>query len=493
MIGSIEPNGRIQIDSKFPPHIEFDDNMQGALFPLEIKEDIDNSKAFTAADASCENNQMGGYWIIANATKQYEQENKLYHKNWKANTSKGAEAIALLDLLTAIEKKGQKIECGKIEIAVDNLKVRRGTMNEILKLSIHTQDAGAEIVQIRKLLKKIKFEVDFKLVRGHKTPSGPFQTKTAEHLMRMCDNNARIVRETCDDKENETNMKYAGFWAMSVNGNMSTNSVKETMRNIDAEKSLTDHVKIKCKHQADFIDLEARRAFNNKDVTPSVIKCTHGFNHYGVRDAAINKGVTEVECPRCNQIETWDHVIRCGKVLLMQVEFVKETIKELRKHAKEDVDNEIIIKMMKDMVKYFKGDEDQHGTLQQYAGFKDLFRGFVVKDWDGPDFNCRKHTYLNKILVKKVVLFYSICWKHRNDVYHNEEKQRERLIKWHERIKLQVEMHEPEQVKIFMRRNKIDATRCKNETIRLWISNVNELRKKVEKLPANDIRRHFKC
>ena len=112
----------------------------------------------------------------------------------------------------------------------------------------------------------------------------------------------------------------------------------------------------------------------------------------------------------------------------MQVEFVKETIKELRKHAKEDIDDEIIIKMMKDIVKYFKGDEDQYETPQQYVGFKDLLRGFVVKDWDGADFNCSKHTYLNKILVKKAVLFYSKCWKHRNDVYYDEEKQRGRLI-----------------------------------------------------------------
>ena len=116
-----------------------------------------------------------------------------------------------------------------------------------------------------------------------------------------------------------------------------------------------------------------------------------------------------------------------------------------------------------------------------------------MKDWDGADFNCGECTYLNKILVKKVVLFYSKCWKHRNNAYHDEEKQRERLIKWCERTKLQVEMHEPEQVKLFMRRNKIDVTRCENETMRLWICNANELRKKVEKFPANDIRRHFEC
>ena len=339
----------------------------------------------------------------------------------------------------------------------------------------------------------MQFKVDFKLVRGHEPPSGPFQMKTAEHLMRMCDENARIARETCNDKEYETNIKYVGFWSMRMNGDMSTNSVKETIRNIDAEKSLADYVRSKYKHQADFIDSEARRAFNNKDVTPSVIKCARGFNHCGARDAAINKGVIEVECPRCNQVETWDHVIRFRNARSMQAEFVKETTNELMKHKKENIDDDIIIKIIKDIVKFFKGDEDEHETSQQHVGIKDLLRGFVVKDWDGANFNCIKHTSLNKILVKKAALFYSKCWKHRNDVYHDEEKQRERLIKWRERIKLQAEMHEPAQVKLFVQGNKIDATRCENETIRMWIYNVNELRKKVEKLPLTDTRRHFEC
>ena len=54
-------------------------------------------------------------------------------------------------------------------------------------------------------------------------------------------------------------------------------------------------------------------------------------------------------------------------------------------------------------------------------------------------------------------------------------------------------MHEPAQVKLFVRRNKIDVRRCKNETIRLWIYNVNEVIKKSKKLPLTDIRRYFEC
>ena len=97
---------------------------------------------------------------------------------------------------------------------------------------------------------------------------------------------------------------------------------------------------------------------------------------------------------------------------------LKREVAELESALMDDLSTVLLL----DIVKCFKGDEDQYDTSQQYAGFKDLFRGFVVKYWDGADFNCRKHTYLNKILVKKAVLFYSKCWKHRNNVHHDEEK-----------------------------------------------------------------------
>ena len=70
---------------------------------------------------------------------------------------------------------------------------------------------------------------------------------------------------------------------------MSTNSAKEAMRIVDSEKSLEAHVENKHKHNAKFIELEARRAFNSEDVAMSMIKCVHRCNHYGVRNAITNK------------------------------------------------------------------------------------------------------------------------------------------------------------------------------------------------------------
>jgi len=42
------------------------------------------------------------------------------------------------------------------------------------KASTHTQDAGAEIAQIKRLIKKIKFKLEFVLVKEHKAPISSF-------------------------------------------------------------------------------------------------------------------------------------------------------------------------------------------------------------------------------------------------------------------------------------------------------------------------------
>ena len=41
------------------------------------------------------------------------------------------------------------------------------------------------------------FEVEFKLVRGCENPTGPFQMKPSEHLIQVCDEEAKKAGETC--------------------------------------------------------------------------------------------------------------------------------------------------------------------------------------------------------------------------------------------------------------------------------------------------------
>ena len=81
VIGAIENSGRIEIDSVFPENIEMSSECQGALFLEDLARDIENSNAFSASDASYENNEMGGFWIITNRLNRNNIRNLLHHKN----------------------------------------------------------------------------------------------------------------------------------------------------------------------------------------------------------------------------------------------------------------------------------------------------------------------------------------------------------------------------------------------------------------------------
>ena len=151
-----------------------------------------------------------------------------------------------------------------------------------------------------------------------------------------------------------------------------------------------------------------------------------------------------MECPRCNEIETWDHVIKCKSVRSMQREFIRNITVELFKANKGRVDEEIILNMIEDIVVYFDdGKEEKYASSQQYGGIRELFRRYIVKDWAAADFNCEKYRELNKIVIVKAVMFYRECWKHRNKEFHNEAKQRIRIVNWCNKLKRTVEEDEP--------------------------------------------------
>ena len=71
-----------------------------------------------------------------------------------------AEVIMLLELITILEKKGRHIQSGGIKIGFDNKKGYRKIVEKITRSNMLAQEAGAEISMIKKLIGKIKFEVE---------------------------------------------------------------------------------------------------------------------------------------------------------------------------------------------------------------------------------------------------------------------------------------------------------------------------------------------
>ena len=119
------------------------------VFNESITISIENEMAVAATDASTKDGRMGGSWIIGDKDNRRLLGNKLYHKDWRENTSGAAEVIVLLELMTVIQKKGRNINSGKITIGVDYKRAYKKIIEEIMKPNEYAQEAGAEIALIR--------------------------------------------------------------------------------------------------------------------------------------------------------------------------------------------------------------------------------------------------------------------------------------------------------------------------------------------------------
>ena len=63
------------------------------------------------------------------------------------------------------------------------------------------QETGAEIAMIKKSLKKIKFDAEMSVIKGHEEQIGPYRSNSLKHLIKECDKNAREMRKNAHRKE----------------------------------------------------------------------------------------------------------------------------------------------------------------------------------------------------------------------------------------------------------------------------------------------------
>ena len=270
----------------------------------EISRVIIEGKAYAATDSSMDDREMAGYWCIKDIDQRLLIHNTIYHKEWKDNTCKGAEAITLLELIEVIVTKGKHIPTGKIKIGFDNRLAYRKIVNAILKPSTYAQDSGAEISRIKTLLKEVSFEIELVLVKGHEAPKRPFQVQPLQHLINECDAKARRARENINSYPSTTNIKYVGQYAITHDKRIVSRSIKEIIRTTDSKRMEMKYAKRKLGYKSDFIDIDARDVFKTKQVSTSIIKCANAVNHYGVRNRLINKQTIGDECPRYSCPET---------------------------------------------------------------------------------------------------------------------------------------------------------------------------------------------
>ena len=68
-------------------------------------------------------------------------------------------------------------------------------------------------------------------------------------------------------------------------------------------------------------------------------------------------------------------------------------------------------------------------------------------------------------MARKCVKFYVKCWKHQNEAYYNEDKQKERIKKWFIKEREKARSSEMNQVRDYVQRITVNEDRCAVETL----------------------------
>ena len=97
-------------------------------------------------------------------------------------------------------------------------------------------------------------------------------------------------------------------------------------------------------------------------------------------------------------------------------------------------------------------------------GMQNLFQEYMVKLQKGVNFN-KKYHKLNKIVFKNCILYYKKCQKNQYENYHDEQKQRERVIKQMNEVIKNAEGNETSCMKQFMRKMIVDINKSETKTI----------------------------
>ena len=129
--------------------------------------------------------------------------------------------------------------------------------------------------------------------------------------------------------------------------------------------------------------------------------CTHRHSHYGLRDTLINNNVVEERYLRCNNVETWDHVVKCPHTIEIRKEFIKTLPGKLLQKKPDNADANLMMACCKDVLRHLEEDiedEDECETTQHCIGMKEIFRGHIVNDWARTNTHCKIYCTLNKTL-----------------------------------------------------------------------------------------------
>ena len=151
------------------------------------------------------------------------------------------------------------------------------------------------------------------------------------------------MQENTKEQNSKTKRKFFGYCSLVYEDNIVLRSMQETIRILDTKAREEEHDKEKLGHECNFADHEARNMLVAKDLTLSIIKYARECDYHSLRDALINNNVVEERCPKCNNVETWDHKVRCLYAIEIRKNFIALLLEKLLKKKPENVDINLIM------------------------------------------------------------------------------------------------------------------------------------------------------
>ena len=457
-----------------------------------IRDCILNHAAYAACDGSSKDNLFGGYCVITDAGRSTSTRKTCKSNRWEMNNVQTTEGYPLMMLLEWISKIANNLRRGKIVVFNDRKHLINYMLQEKIKPSQCAQDCGAIKSRCDQILKELSIEIELKYALDEVEEGVIYEKNKGGHLVKECDVNSKALRRSLESEQEATcTVNCVGNNALIVNDAPCDRNVKETVRLIDSNETAMKTCRHKFKDRANLVNLNARKQFHG--ATRSAVKCMIGFNHYATRHKKLNVNLPSNKCPRCNEIETWSHVIQCEALRVKNEAFVDEIHKELKKKCNTEDQNSIVSMIKNDLETYLLKEPNEFRTHQTEIGWKQVFRGYTVKMWHDQCKDVYFNHELSKIIVKRCTNHYIKCWSDRNDKFHDEESKRNYVIEWTKALESMI-----------LRSNKLEAIKClRNQAVDIRSTSTSTLqnrnkhlievfkRSKVDE-NSGDIRQHMK-
>ena len=146
------------------------------------------------------------------------------------------------------------------------------------------------------------------------------------------------------------------------------------VREIDAKMNEKAIIENKIGEKEAWVDIDARNYFHG-GVGISTIKCVAGYNHHGCRNSKVNKGMTSNRCPHYDEVEGWEHVIRCEGINQMKEAYLIDLEEGTKKIKGADNEWETIRHVLDNIRKYVCNSDEDLVTIQQIIGMDLIFKG----------------------------------------------------------------------------------------------------------------------